>query len=175
MSGQNGQKDPKDSEFRGAMSDVNPLEDRDKLREAPKTLRRRRRRVDAVEQAVAFEIDRLGERIEGIAPGIDRGVLRKLRSASYPRDARIDLHGLHAPAARAQVHQTLQRVHAEGGRCVLVIHGRGRHSESEPVLKEALLEWLAEAPAAPLVMAFASASGGDGGVGATYVLLRRER
>jgi DNA-nicking Smr family endonuclease len=69
----------------------------------------------------------------------------------------------------------LRSVHAEGGRCVLVIHGRGRHSEGEPVLKEALLEWLAEPPVASLVMAFASASGGDGGVGATYVLLRSER
>jgi DNA-nicking Smr family endonuclease len=27
----------------------------------------------------------------------------------------------------------------------------------------------------PLVLAFSSALGGDGGVGATYVLLRRER
>jgi DNA-nicking Smr family endonuclease len=57
---------------------------------------------------------------------------------------------------------------------VLVIHGRGRHSESEPVLKDALLEWLAQPPLGPLVLAFASATGGDGGVGATYVLLRRD-
>ena len=77
--------------------------------------------------------------------------------------------------ARALVHETLTRVQAEGGRCVLVIHGRGRHSETEPILKEALLGWLAEPPAGPLVMAFTSALGGDGGVGATYVLLRRER
>ena len=63
----------------------------------------------------------------------------------------------------------------EGGRCVLVIHGRGRHSEAAPVLKEALLGWLAEPPVGSLVLAFSSARGGDGGVGATYVLLRRDR
>lgn len=175
MSGREPPHDTDDSEFQQAMSDAKPLEDRDKLRDAPKTLRRRRRRVDPADQATAFEIDRLGERIEGIAPGIDRDVLRRLRSGEIARDARLDLHGLHATAARRQVHENLQRVHAEGGRCVLVIHGRGRHSEAEPVLKEALLEWLAEPPVAPLVMAFASAIGGDGGVGATYVLLRRER
>jgi DNA-nicking Smr family endonuclease len=73
------------------------------------------------------------------------------------------------------LHETLARVHAEGGRCVLVIHGRGRHSETEPILKEALLDWLAEPPVGSLVLAFSSALGRDGGVGATYVLLRRER
>lgn len=161
------------TEFEKAMSDTVPLEDRDKLRTPPKTLRRRRRRGEA--EGVQFEIDRLGEKHEGIAPGTDRALLRRLRNGEIPRDARIDLHGFAAAAARARVHETLARVHAEGGRCVLVIHGRGRHSETEPILKEALLGWLAEPPAGPLVMAFSSALGGDGGVGATYVLLRRER
>jgi DNA-nicking Smr family endonuclease len=161
------------TEFEKAMSETTPLEDRDKLRPPPKTLRRRKRRGEA--EGIHFEIDRLGERIEGIARGLDRAVLRRLRNGEIPRDTRIDLHGLTAAAARALVHETLTRVHAEDGRCVLVIHGRGRHSETEPILKEALLGWLAEPPVAPLVMAFTSALGGDGGVGATYVLLRRER
>lgn len=175
MSGARPPHDSDASEFRNAVPDATPLDERDKLRPQPKTLRRRRRRVDAAVQGVAFEIDRLGERVEGVAPGVDREVLRQLRNGKYPRDARLDLHGLHARAARQHVHAELRRVHGEGGRCVLVIHGRGRHSESEPVLKEALLEWLAEPPVAPLVMAFASASGGDGGVGATYVLLTGNR
>ena len=161
------------TEFEKAMSDTVPLEDRDKVRPPPKTLRRRRRRGEV--EGVQFEIDRLGERHEGSAPGTDRALLRRLRNGEIPRDARVDLHGLAAAAARARVHETLVRVQAEGGRCVLVIHGRGRHSETEPILKEALLGWLAEPPAGPLVMAFSSALGRDGGVGATYVLLRRER
>ena len=137
-------------------------------------------RDDRRDEVVAFidasrRAQLLGERQEGIAPGTDRALLRRLRNGEIPRDARIDLHGLAAAAARARVHETLARVHGEGSRCVLVIHGRGRHSETEPILKEALLGWLAEPPAGPLVMAFSSALGGDGGVGATYVLLRRER
>jgi DNA-nicking Smr family endonuclease len=167
------QQDRDRTEFEKAMSDTTPLEDRDKVKPPPKTLRRRKRRAEA--EGVHFEIDRLGERHEGIAPGTDRALLRRLRNGEIPRDARIDLHGLLAAAARARVHETLGRVHAEGGRCVLVIHGRGRHSETEPILKEALLDWLAQPPVAPLVMAFSSALGGDGGVGATYVLLRRDR
>ena len=166
-------RDRDSTEFEKAMSDTNPLEDRDKVRPPPKTLRRRRRRGD--DEGVQFEIDLLGERQEGIAPGTDRALLRRLRNGEIPRDARIDLHGLTAAAARARLHETLTRVHAEDGRCVLVIHGRGRHSETGPILKEALLGWLAEPPVGPLVLAFSSALGRDGGVGATYVLLRRER
>ncbi len=166
-------QDRDSTEFEKAMSDTKPLEDRDKVHPPPKTLRRRRRREDA--EGVQFEIDQLGERVEGIAPGTDRALLRRLRNGEIPRDARIDLHGLAASAARARLHETLTHVHAEGDRCVLVIHGRGRHSEAEPVLKEALLDWLAEPPVGPLVLAFSSALGGDGGVGATYVLLRRDR
>jgi DNA-nicking Smr family endonuclease len=167
------QEDRDRTEFEKAMSDTTPLEGRDKVCPPPKTLRRRRHRGDV--EGVQFEVDRLGERHEGSAPGTDRALLRRLRTGEIPRDARVDLHGLAAAAARARVHETLTRVHAEGGRCVLVIHGRGRHSETEPILKEALLAWLAEPPVGPLVLAFSSALGGDGGVGATYVLLRRER
>lgn len=173
MSGERSPRDGDASEFRDAMKDATPLDGRDKLR-PPVTVRRRRRRADEDPQAPAFEIDRIGEKIEGIAAGVDRAHLRKLRSAEIPRDARLDLHGFTEAEAKRRVRDTLLQVRGEGGRCVLVIHGRGRHSPGEPVLKEALLEWLAEPPLGPVVMAFASASGGDGGVGATYVLLRRE-
>lgn len=161
------------SEFAREMAGAKQIEGADKLQPPVKTLRRRRPREDA--ERAGFEIERLGEHVEGSAPGIDRAVLRRLRNGEIPRDARLDLHGLSASAARERVRETLLRVQGEGGRCVLVIHGRGRRSPAGPVLKEALLEWLAEPPLGALVMAFASATGGDGGVGATYVLLRRDR
>ena len=53
-----------------------------------------------------------------------------------------------------------------------MIHGKGNRSEAGPVLKDALPVWLGEPALAPFVQAFASATGGDGGVGATYVLLK---
>jgi len=162
------------SEFEQALGDATPLEGRDKVRPTPTTLRRRRRAAPAGE-GVTFEVDGIGERIEGRAPGIDRAVLRKLRAGEFERDARVDLHGLSTGEARTLVRETLTSVHREGGRCVLVIHGRGRHSEAGPVLKEQLVDWLEEPPLGGLVMAFSSARGGDGGVGATYVLLRRDR
>lgn len=160
------------SDFEEAMSDAKPLEDRDKV-VRPKTLRRRRRvQRDDSAAAVSFDIDRLDERVEGLAPGVDHGLLRKLRNGEIARDARVDLHGLDEASARRRVHEALLETRRRGGRCVLVIHGRGSHSPGGAVLKEALIDWLAEPPVGSDVLAFASAMGGDGGVGATYVLLR---
>ena len=70
------------------------------------------------------------------------------------------------------MHEVLLEARRQGNCCVLVIHGRGSHSPDGPVLKQALIDWLAEPPVGSNVLAFASAKGGDGGVGATYVLLR---
>jgi DNA-nicking Smr family endonuclease len=172
MSSGQGDGDTDNGEFRKSVADVRPLEDRDKLRPQPRTLRRRKPRKSR--EGVAFEIERLGERVEGIAAGIDRAHLRRLRNGEVKPDARVDLHGMIATMAQRRVREEIARVEGEGGRCVLIVHGRGRHSAGEPVLKEALLEWLAEPPLASRVMAFASAAGRDGGVGATYLLLRRD-
>jgi DNA-nicking Smr family endonuclease len=126
-------------------------------------------------EPVRFALSRNGERLEGIAPGIDRSHLKRLARGEIEPDSEIDLHGLDRRNARFALRAALHEAHAEGERCVRVVHGRGLHSDLGPVLKEALVEWLGEPPLGPLVMAFASAPSHDGGSGATYVLLRRRR
>ena len=76
-------------------------------------------------------------------------------------------------AARRALRETILRAVAAGARCLLVVHGRGLHSEGGAVLRESLPNWLAETPIGPEVLAFTSAAERDGGAGATYVLLRR--
>ena len=122
-----------------------------------------------------FELIRHGERVEGLAQGIDRQHLLRLRRGEWRVERRVDLHGLTAPEARRELVSELQDAVAEGVRCVLVIHGRGLHSESGPVLRDGVLAWLTTPPLAARVMAFASALPRDGGPGASYVLLRRTR
>src|SRR5262245_35565145 len=173
-----GGKEPGDGDraaWQATTAEATPIEDRDKIQpaDAPKTLRRRKGGAPA--EGAVFAIQRIGEQVEGKASGADDALLRKLRNGEFPADVRVDLHGLQAPAARRAVHESIGRLFAQGKRCALIVHGRGRHSESEPVLKDALLEWLAEPPVGERVLAFTSARGRDGGVGATYVLLRRSR
>jgi DNA-nicking Smr family endonuclease len=87
---------------------------------------------------------------------------------------RLDLHGLTRDAARGAVERFLRESRLGGKRCVVVVHGRGLHSEDQlPVLKEALRDWLASHRFGRQVLAFCSAQPGDGGAGALYVLLRR--
>jgi len=164
-----------DPAWQATVEDATPIEGRENVQPpaAPKTVRRRKGGAPA--EGAVFAIQRIGEQVEGKASGADDALLRKLRNGEFPADLRVDLHGLHAPAARRAVHEAVQRTWAQGKRCVLVVHGRGVHSESEPVLKETLVEWLAEPPVGERVLAFTSARGRDGGVGATYVLLRRSR
>jgi len=122
-----------------------------------------------------FVVERVGERTEGLAAGIDRRHLARLRRGDVEVDLRVDLHGLVAGEARRTLRAELERARAAGLRCLLVIHGRGLHSEAGAVLREGVVEWLVAPPLAGLVMAFASARPEHGGPGATYVLLRRAR
>lgn len=153
------------------MAGVEPLAGRDKLRPTPAP--ERTGRPPGQGEPVRFEVERLGERLEGRAPGIDRRHLRRLRAGGVPVDARVDLHGLEARAARGALNAALVECSQAGARCLLVVHGRGLHSRERPALKDSLVGWLETSPIGPSVMAFASATAEDGGPGATYVLLRR--
>jgi DNA-nicking Smr family endonuclease len=175
-------KEPRADEDRAAWQEsvagATPLEERDKTAapEAPKTVRRRKVAPPPVGGPPTLAIERFGEQVEGRSPGADDALLRRLRNGEYPPEERVDLHGMRADAAKRALEETLKRVWFRGGRCFLVIHGRGQHSEDgSPVLKELLFEWLSTPPLVERVVAFTSARGRDGGVGATYVLLRRER
>jgi DNA-nicking Smr family endonuclease len=90
-------------------------------------------------------------------------------------DARLDLHGLGAEAARVKVLDFLAQMRTRGERCVLVIHGKGEHSPagSPGVLRGEIAAWLSQGRAREHVAAFATAHADDGGEGAVYVALRR--
>src|SRR5207247_2026834 len=79
-------------------------------------------------------------------------------------------------AARVDVDRFLADSVALGHRCVLIVHGRGHNSKDQtPVLKERLKSWLARGRTARIVLGFTTARPCDGGAGALYVLLRRDR
>jgi len=125
--------------------------------------------------APGFAVESSGEHVEGLAQGIDRAWLRRLRAGEIAPEARVDLHGQRARDASRSVRRALDAAYAAGHRCVLVVHGRGTRSAEGAVLRAELPRWLADPRTAPLVMAFATARPADGGTGATYVLLRRKR
>jgi DNA-nicking Smr family endonuclease len=130
--------------------------------------------ADLVEGAGAFDIADTDEYFEGIAPGIDRRLLRQLKHGDYALQGHLDLHGLTAEEARGEVERFIDKARNEGKRCVLIIHGRGHHSkEGIAVLRDRLKVWLTRGRIAKSVLAFATARPADGGAGAVYVLLRK--
>ena len=131
---------------------------------------------DLVSGSGSFDLANSVEFIEGAAAGVDRRLVRRLRAGDFAYQSHLDLHGMTAEEARVAVDRFLLDAQRKGQRCVLLIHGRGLNSKDQvPVLKTRLAQWLARGSWARLVLAFTSARLCDGGAGALYVLLRRQR
>jgi DNA-nicking Smr family endonuclease len=90
-----------------------------------------------------------------------------------PIEGTIDLHGMTQVEAYRSLHHFLAVSQERGRRCILVITGKGSHSEG--VLRAAVPHWLNLPASRGLVLAFAYATPAHGGVGALYVLLKRRR
>lgn len=131
---------------------------------------------DLVKGTTRFDISDTREYVEGTIVGLDPRVVRRLRRGDFSWQAYVDLHGMTAEPARQAVERFLTTSVRAGHRCVLIVHGRGHNSKDQtPVLKERLKSWLARGALGRIVLAFTSARACDGGAGALYVLLRRDR
>lgn len=127
------------------------------------------------EERVEFSLEVQGEEVTGIAPGADPAQVAQMRRGEITCRRSVDLHGLVAEQARKLVRSEITEAVRTGERCVRVIHGRGHGSESGPVLKQALPNWLAELPHGRRVLGFCCARTLPGGTGATLVLLKKKR
>jgi DNA-nicking Smr family endonuclease len=134
----------------------------------------RARLRELVDGTGRFEVADDGTHVEGRRVDVPMSALRRLRRGLLPIDGRVDLHGLVVADARTRLDVFLRTARARGERCVLVIHGKGRHSAGGVgVLRGEVAAWLSQGPCSTHVAAFATAREDDGGEGATYVLLRK--
>jgi DNA-nicking Smr family endonuclease len=102
-------------------------------------------------------------------PGIGPDVVTKLRRGHWALQGQIDLHGYTRDEARMLLADYIHECHRRGMRCLRVVHGKGLGSPGrQPVLKAKVQRWLAQRAE---VIAFAQASGPQGGAGALVVLL----
>jgi DNA-nicking Smr family endonuclease len=120
----------------------------------------------------AFEIE-VGDELMFARPGLQHGLLRKLRRGQFSIGAELDLHGMTVPLARRALREFLARCLLADTRCVRVIHGKGLSTPNRPpVLKARVNTWLQQDGH---VLAFCSSRPQDGGTGALYVLLKKPR
>lgn len=114
--------------------------------------------------------------VHGIASGIDKRTLGRLRRGLIAPEACLDLHNLRQEEAHRSLTGLIATSQAAGRRCILVITGKGYGADGAiGVLKTMVPRWLVEPPNRGRVLAFCHAARGHGGEGALYVLLRRSR
>jgi DNA-nicking Smr family endonuclease len=131
---------------------------------------------DLVSGVGAFDLTETEEYIEGARVGLDPRLLSRLRRGEFAVQEHIDLHGMIQPDAKNALREFVLKSVGKGMRTVLVVHGRGLGSPGgRPVLKHATAQWLSHGEIGAHVHAFATARPQDGGAGAMYVLLRRDR
>jgi DNA-nicking Smr family endonuclease len=132
-----------------------------------------RARLDAlVAQDVRFRIQIDRDYVEGsrseAPPRIVRELARRTRAS-----ATLDLHGRTKSEAQNEIVSFVRKSHRLGLDVLCIVHGKGQHSEGgQGVLRDVALAALTETGAAPLVLAFVTASDALGGSGALLVELK---
>jgi DNA-nicking Smr family endonuclease len=161
--------------FLEAVGGTTPLSTRDRIPirpPAPSPVR-----VVELPAAVKLTVESDGQRYAARAPGVSRAQLALLRAGKIHVEQTLDLHGQTVAAAIQQLREFLIAAQRTGHRCVLVIHGKGTHSELGALgapLREAVLgELLGELSG--FVHALSTAAPECGGEGATCVMLRGTR
>ena len=132
-----------------------------------------KRLEDLVNYGTGFNVSDTPEYIEGTGYHVHPEIARRLHQGDFSIQAHIDLHGLRVEDGKEAFEEFLRWAVANDKKGILIVHGRGLSSPSEPVLKNKVIEWLTRGPWRKWVVAYSSARKCDGGAGATYVLLRQ--
>jgi DNA-nicking Smr family endonuclease len=166
--------------FRDAMADVREIRE---FREIP--LRKARKielpsmheydYLEDLKRIVSGEIrirlSDTGEYIEWTGPDVRRDIVQRLHHGDFSVQDYIDLHGMTLGEAREALDLFFKEAMGKHFSCIKVIHGRGLRSPGEPVLKEAFKKWL-HGRYKKCILAYSTARDCDGGLGATYVILK---
>lgn len=121
------------------------------------------------------------EIILGNTDNIDKNTATKFLKGDYTIDARLDLHGYTEKAAFAAVVDFIKDSYIKKKRCILIITGKGLKDDKKPwyeikgVINQALIGWLNNPEIRPFILSVSQAKQSDGGSGAFYVLLKRQR
>ncbi|MGN1394306.1 MAG: DNA endonuclease SmrA [Succinivibrionaceae bacterium] len=103
-------------------------------------------------------------------PGLQYGVMKKLKSGEYlPQDG-IDLHNNTVENAYIKVRKLIIKAYRQNIRCILIIHGKGEFCNPKALLKSYVAHWLKQMPE---VLAYHTAMPYHGDKGATYVLIKK--
>ena len=172
------------SALNSAYRGVEPIRRRARVAGAHKPLVPGARTVDPADQlarerlaalvggGVRFEVRWDDGFVQATRAGGAASQLSRAQSARFEPEAQLDLHGKRQTDAQRMLGEFVRGEHRRGARRLLVIVGKGEHSDDGVgVLGRAAVEVLTAGVAAPLVAALASAHPTLGGKGALAVVL----
>jgi DNA-nicking Smr family endonuclease len=99
-----------------------------------------------------------------------RAEVRRAMRARRP-DITVDLHGMTQDEAWHRLNLTFAEAARWSWRKVLVVHGKGHHSDGEAVLKRVVRQFV---EGCPIAGEHGQADPSSGGAGATWVIIRRK-
>src|SRR4051812_40915308 len=122
--------------FLEAIGGATPLAGRDRVPvvKAPSVVR-----VVELPPAISLTVEGDGHRYAARAPGVSLAQVSQLRAGKIRAKRTLDLHGETVEAALGKLRSFLVDVNKTGHRTVLVVHGKGTHSEHGAPLREAVL------------------------------------
>lgn len=133
----------------------------------------RARLAALVSEGVRFKIRREDGYVEGLRADTSPKMLARIQGKGFSPEARLDLHGLHAHQVAPAIERFVRMHQRRGARHVLLIVGKGLHSEDgTSVLEPAAVEAITHGLPSPWVVAFCTAHAVHGGGGALAVMLR---
>ncbi len=113
---------------------------------------------------------------------IDLRTEQRLKRGQFKIELKIDLHGKSQIQAYDILQAKIPTAYQQGKRCILIVTGKGNKKtqtslldQTIGILKQRTPEWLTSDPLNQYVLRYEIARPKDGGEGALYVLLRRNK
>lgn len=131
---------------------------------------------DFVEGNIDFELEYTDEYLYGFVKGLDSKIFQQLKAGSLSCQGHLDMHGLNTEQAHENLLFFVRESYLQNKRCLLIVTGRGKNSPGgRGVLRQEVQTWLTKDPLRRIVLAFCTAQPKDGGPGAIYALLRKQK
>ena len=115
-------------------------------------------------------IDALDDLQHGDVSQMHKSQGKRFLRGQLPIEARLDLHGMTQDVAHRSLSTFIEQSHRRGLRKVIVVTGKG-----QGILKNQTPKWLNDPILRRFILSFSYAQPRDGGDGALYVLLRKNR
>ena len=114
--------------------------------------------------------------------GIDKATLKKFKREEFKIEDRLDLHGCTEDEAYEKVNNFVVQAYNCGKRCIIIITGKGltvRENDdiftSKGILKRQVPQWLNMPQLRAMILTYKNPSEKQGGSGALYILLKRNK